>query len=833
MADKDEENVQLRINIAVLENDLKHKTQEAEDQAKGMAIFFRALGSRFPALTNALLTPAATQEGMLVKAGETNGGELTIGGDMQAGKKIMKLEMEVDVLRRENRILRGQEREKRLAAELDFDRRVFGTEEYRLITTPKEAVPELHKIQEGNEVINPTTPKEQTQIVVHEEKYQQSVSDYEEYQQEDSLEDSFKDFHQDLTNEYIEEGVFHGGCETTEQLETYIRDLQTWVNNRHRPTKATNVGMFSLEESFDLIDKHYVDENKVAKVVIEDSGKLQVAASPARSLPSEDEKKSYNPLPKELGNGQNARALHRFMNFPAPTVLKTGFDAAQAVTGGDYDSLKDTQAIEGRPPPFFRDKIASGNIWESREEKTSALVTQRLMAGDRDRRVSVDFFKHGIQFVPAQPENKHQETVLIGNLPHNIELRDILNRVRGGKIVSAILLDTKPLTGKMSALVRFVYETSAAQYISYVKENPIYFGEDDTKLQAEIILLPTPSYPLNFGLTNAIFNLSHTRCIAIPYFPQISISFFETSLSSTTFRQCATPPTEMWLDEDRTMHLEFASVSDAGMARGKLYNWAPFRGLEIRSDADPCAGPVEELALEVEARKPLFPRGGFVDGTTFGGQDFEKKVAEDYSLKDIRTTGYGVETKNIDLASSLANILANSSWADEVNDQNATTEIPLLSISDEESTAKPAHPLPLQSNNTNLKPLKGLATSIYAPNPSPLDYSHKLNHSPPRTPAPPKDELNGSKTPFGTDGQTSPLENEISPLQQSMRKLSEEAVVQKKLLRTTPPRKHSPQNTGTSRSGPGGNGMKLGVKERIKLFDQPSAGVNPDELVLD
>jgi hypothetical protein len=342
-----------------------------------------------------------------------------------------------------------------------------------------------------------------------------------------------------------------------------------------------------------------------------------------------------------------------------------------------------------------------------------------LLVGDRAVRFQVGFFKYGINFVPGEGEYQYLETVHIGNLPDIVEVRDILNRVRGGKIVSVILVNTMTFTGKMGALIRFVDEKAAQRYVSFVADNPVSFGEEDEKLQAEVNVLGSPSYPLSSGLNNAIFKLKHTRCICIPYFPNISISAFKRDICSATQYQRGITPTEMWMDEDRTMHLEFASISDAGVARGKLNAWSIFRGLEIRSEPDPCERLVEELLLGVEPRKPLFPRGGFVDGTQFRQETSAKEPSENHLADntDARRTRFAALTlQKVEIPAFHGAGIRSSSWADEVIDEiQLPSTTSARSIKDENTAMLPSIVATSDNTVSHRKSVTGFAASTYAP----------------------------------------------------------------------------------------------------------------------
>jgi hypothetical protein len=741
ITDKTEENTQLRIKLAVLENDLKHKTTEAEEQVKSISIFFRTLSTQFPALGNTFGTPDGVFEKLKNATAEKI--RTPVVNDAKLGKKIMMLEMEVDVLRRENRMLRAQDRDQRLSAQPNLQSHELADGNHKFLAM----LGETHEVPDHNleRAIAPTSPhrhenfnhfhQEMEEKLVEEKDIGTSNYQNVSHQQTGQLENDFMDFEQDLTEEHEKQGLYLEDFDSHQEFEAKIRELNGSVLKVKYASKAANVGVSSLEDAILAIDtvenpeqsavelsggivKVDITEQHAVELVAETVKEAPVSRSPAPSLPSENEEMSYNPIPSHLRKDKDHHALLRLNRHPAPTVLKTGFDSEGALCGRDYESCKN--ALWYRPTvPLFSDNNNIGKVWDSREERINAIENQRLIVGDRAVRFQVGFFKYGVNFTPADGEYKFLETVHIGNLPKNIDTRDLLNRVRGGKVVSAILLNTTNLTGKMSALIRFVNEKAAHKYLSFVESNPVTFGEDDKKLQAEVTLVGTPSYPLSNCLNNAILNLNHTRCICIPYFPNISICSFERDISSVTYHQRGITPTEMWMDEDRTMHLEFAGVSDARMARGKLNAWSMFRGLEVRSEPDPCERPVEELLLDVEPRKPLFPRGGFVDGTTFrqessGHEKFDNDVAR---IGDQQRRQFSaLLSQKVNIPTFYGTGIVSSSWADEVNDEiNLPNTTSTTSIKEENTSVSPSTAAISQNIGSRGKPLTGLAASIYAP----------------------------------------------------------------------------------------------------------------------
>ncbi|RDL40052.1 uncharacterized protein BP5553_00031 [Venustampulla echinocandica] len=341
-----------------------------------------------------------------------------------------------------------------------------------------------------------------------------------------------------------------------------------------------------------------------------------------------------------LVNKSSLGAIQQFRNVPTPTVLKTGFELNGSYRGRTYevgggpansedDSTRQIPAqgyLAQSRYAHADDNLPGGvRIWKSSEEKASSMFNQTQSVGPQDLRCP-NIFKYGLTYVPTKEDSNYIRTVHIGNLPKGIHLRDVLMRVRGGQIVSAILADTTSITGSATAIIEFVHETAAEDYARFTSLHPITFDDDD-KITADVTHIHTPTYPLTSANKYNLLNRNQTRCFCIRSFPNnMAVSDLQHRFSGRN-RHRANCLLETYFDEEKNLHLEFSSLLASGNARAVLSSWSPYRDMEVQSEPDPCARPVEELLLDVPMRRPFVPKAGFIDSREvqrgLGGHEIE------------------------------------------------------------------------------------------------------------------------------------------------------------------------------------------------------------------
>ena len=121
-------------------------------------------------------------------------------------------------------------------------------------------------------------------------------------------------------------------------------------------------------------------------------------------------------------------------------------------------------------------------IFSSVRQHESAVYLNRSHAGPDELRFP-DFFGYGIRFCPGEKDNGVYRTVVVSNLPPHIQLGTLLNRVRGGLVIDAKLLDTVQITGKKSALIIFLSEYAALAFEDHSKEYPLIISGVEARVQ--------------------------------------------------------------------------------------------------------------------------------------------------------------------------------------------------------------------------------------------------------------------------------------------------------------------------------------------------------------
>ena len=235
------------------------------------------------------------------------------------------------------------------------------------------------------------------------------------------------------------------------------------------------------------------------------------------------------------------------------------------------------------------------------QQERSVAVHKRGMSSAKYR--CPEIFKYGIRFVPDEEERDVYRTILISNLPADTTMHQVLDKVRGGMIVDAKLLDTSKLNGGKSALIVFLHEHVALNYEEYSRCHPIVFDNCLAKVQ----LVSTPTWPIDAGVRAAIDNYQHTRCLEVHNFPRHQIS--ESKLRND-LRICPQMKGDrieyLKLRADNVLELSFTSIDYAGQGFGMFTTFKSYKGCKTHFVADPCAQTLGSLLKEkVDADHPL------------------------------------------------------------------------------------------------------------------------------------------------------------------------------------------------------------------------------------
>ena len=190
-------------------------------------------------------------------------------------------------------------------------------------------------------------------------------------------------------------------------------------------------------------------------------------------------------------------------------------------------------------------------------------------------------------------------TVMIYNLSADCTMRNILDRVRGGMILDAELLDTTSITGFMTAMLTFVESTGAVAFTEHVSR----YGLSVSGCVVKAFLVQVPTARIKLGQLRAINSHFHSRCLRVQNLP-LSITLEELRCDLQPHKATNIDLIEsMSINADDVLELRFLSVTAAEDA----FYFLTLRGVKAKYwqcrvvyGADPCA---EAWAVEDSAAK--------------------------------------------------------------------------------------------------------------------------------------------------------------------------------------------------------------------------------------
>lgn len=200
-------------------------------------------------------------------------------------------------------------------------------------------------------------------------------------------------------------------------------------------------------------------------------------------------------------------------------------------------------------------------IFDSSHDREAAILINKRCAKAAAGDVPYpDLFRHGIRYVPKNYEQDVYRTVAISRLPPCVTLMALLEKVRGGMLVDAKLVDTAKITSSNTALVTFLHETSAMAYEEYAKKHPIAFSN----VVAQIVVVRTPTWPVPVNLRRGIEDFGKTRCFEVHNVPRnISLRTVRQELTASPVMKSDSLEC-MRLGADGVLGLRFSSIRAAG-----------------------------------------------------------------------------------------------------------------------------------------------------------------------------------------------------------------------------------------------------------------------------
>ncbi|KAL8939043.1 MAG: hypothetical protein Q9216_003572 [Gyalolechia sp. 2 TL-2023] len=202
-----------------------------------------------------------------------------------------------------------------------------------------------------------------------------------------------------------------------------------------------------------------------------------------------------------------------------------------------------------------------------------------------------DFFKYGLRICPNPMGPNLCRTVMVDYLPQTLTVFALLQKVRGGAVADAKILDVVAITGFKSAMITFVHARGARAFMNNARLRPLEFEG----IRARVTLLPTPTWPMPTSLFSGIVDAGLTRCLEVHNFPRdVKPAQLENDLRFCP-AMTSHPIEAKRMRADGVLELRLTSVRYARRAYGVLTN-GPYIKCKVFYAPDPCAQAWDEHA---------------------------------------------------------------------------------------------------------------------------------------------------------------------------------------------------------------------------------------------
>lgn len=264
--------------------------------------------------------------------------------------------------------------------------------------------------------------------------------------------------------------------------------------------------------------------------------------------------------------------------YPAPSIFK---GLTENANSGQATSF--TNNGTSRATPSLKKAEVLPMIKSEHEKSTS-------IDAENAKLTSETFSVRSLRFYPDFGETNVHRTIVMSNLPPDVTLSELLDRVRGGLVFAAHLLDTVSITGNYSAMITFLDGHAAVAYEKYAKLHPIIFHGLPAKVS-----ISTPTWPISSERRNCIIDRQQTRCLEIPNFPSnISPTILQSDLK-TCSSMSANWVVYKCLTKRGLLKIHFSSIEHAFRAYNVLMKRLRYENCTIYFVPDPCARPLATL----------------------------------------------------------------------------------------------------------------------------------------------------------------------------------------------------------------------------------------------
>ena len=248
------------------------------------------------------------------------------------------------------------------------------------------------------------------------------------------------------------------------------------------------------------------------------------------------------------------------------------------------------------------------HTFQSPSERNRSLTSHQRLCTDGPEYRFPDFFRYGIRYVPNPEERDVYHTVAISNISKSTSLAEVLDKIYGGMVLSARLVDTSALGRGKTALITFLHEHVASSVVERAENSAFAFRGETAK----VTMVQTPTWPMNLPTRKAIFDHKHTRCLEIRNFPS---KFSLQSLQHEIQWQWACDLQNLLVRLEYVgeghVSLQFSDVRYTGYTYSRLQTLRMLADCSIHFVADPCArgslGAVQD-AKNGQVDVELFPQ---------------------------------------------------------------------------------------------------------------------------------------------------------------------------------------------------------------------------------
>lgn len=257
---------------------------------------------------------------------------------------------------------------------------------------------------------------------------------------------------------------------------------------------------------------------------------------------------------------------------------------------GLFQRDENVAATKATPPTanpsigWLRWAIDRSGVFESQEEEVSAVQYATFRHALYKDVNENSFYQWGLRYLPTPGEDNIFRTVVIDKLPKTATLDRVLPQIRGGAVFSASLADTWTITGSLTALITFVHQNGAMNFLRLVGRDGFFVGMSCTRVRP----VPTPTYVMAADIETQIARFGRTRCLVVS---SRRLKELKKEVHRVLSKSRLRHYVECFGERDTAgeVTIRFHSVKMAWAACLPLVNDARLKGILVKPAADPCS----------------------------------------------------------------------------------------------------------------------------------------------------------------------------------------------------------------------------------------------------